>query len=46
MEFVEKQGEFKNHLLLCEQTDEVEKWHDIIKKSISGFNILKKSLKK
>ena len=46
MEFVEKQGEFKNHLLHCEKTDEVEKWHDIIKKSIPGFNILKKSLKK
>ena len=46
MEFVDKQGEFKNNLLLCEQSDEIEKWYEIIKKSITAFNILKKSLKK
>ena len=46
MEFVDKQGEFKNNLLLCEQSDELEKWYEIIKKSITAFNILKKSLKK
>lgn len=46
MEFVDKQGEFKNNLLVCEQSDELEKWYEIIKKSITAFNILKKSLKK
>ena len=45
-EFVEKQGEFKNNLLLCEQLNEIEKWHNIIKKNIDAFKILKKSLKK
>ena len=39
IEFVDKQGEFKNDLLVCEQSDELEKWHEIIKKSIIAFNL-------
>ena len=46
MEFLDKQGEFKNGLLLCELTEEIEKWYAIIQTSIKGFNILKKGLKK
>ena len=45
-EFVDKQVELKNNLLLCEQLNEIEKWHNIIKKNIDTFKILKKSLKK
>ena len=44
-EFVDKQVELKNNLLLCEQLNEIEKWHNIIKKNIETLKKLKKSLK-